>query len=118
MLLSRQVTLKKILVSEVIILVLAGALLYVGWKPLLSFVSRAAVVTGSVVGSADERAGLFFTSVDAYFSSRNAFEEEVRSLSEELAVARLAVIREEALKKENYEEAAFLRDEIKAITEK
>lgn len=101
------------LLKKVIIVIAVGALLYVAGKPLLSFVSRVGVGTGSLVSRATERTGSFFGIVGTYFSSRNRLEEEVQALSDELSVARLAVIREEALKKENDELRALLSREPK-----
>lgn len=99
--------------KKVVIVIVVGALLYVAGKPLLSFVSRVSVGTGSVVSRAAEHTGSFFSLVGTYFSSRNTLEEEVQTLSDELSVARLAVIREEALKKENDELRALLSREPK-----
>lgn len=99
------------LFSGVMILIVTGAILYVAGKPLLSFFSRAGVVSGSLISRGADSTDLFLGSVGAYFSSRNALLEENRLLSDELAIARLAVIREEAFKNENDAlRALFLRE--------
>lgn len=99
---------RRTIIKWIVVLIVAIVLLYTAGKPILSFVSWIGVGTGSAFSRAAEYTGSFFGFVSDYFSSRNVLEEENRGLSEELALARLAVIREEALKKENDELRALL----------
>ncbi len=99
---------RRTLIVGTLVLIVAIVLLYTAGKPILSFVSQVGAGTGSVVSSTGESTGAFFHRIGTYFSLRDGLEKENRALSEELEIARLAVIREEALKKENDELRALL----------
>jgi len=85
----------------IIFVITVVVIFFVAGKPILSFVSKIAVGTGSFLPRAAEHTGSFFNFVGSYFSSRNALTEENKLLSDEIFLLRLAVIREEALREEN-----------------
>lgn len=75
---------------------------------LLSFVFRMNAGVGGAIVRTTDRTSSLFGFIGSYFSTRNALETEIAALSDDLSLARLSVVREEDLARENTELRALL----------